>query len=81
MPDATLEAFLDHGQVSEAVTRGVSESRQSMEALENAGVSMSDVTSRLLADGVKAFADSFDQLMGNIEEKLSNLMSAAKSSS
>ena len=79
MPDATLEAFLDHGQVSEAVTQGVSEAEQAMKALENAGVSMSEVTSKLLADGVKAFADSFDQLMGNIEEKLSKLMSAAKS--
>ena len=79
MPDATLEAFLDHGQVSEAVTQGVSEAQQAMKALENAGVSMSGVTSKLLADGVKAFADSFDQLMGNIEEKLSKLVSAAKS--
>ena len=79
MPDATLEAFLDHGQVSEAVTQGVSEAEQAMKALENAGVSMSEVTSKLLADGVKAFADSFDQLMGNIEEKLSKLMSTAKS--
>jgi transaldolase len=79
MPDATLEAFLDHGQVSEAVTQGVSEAEQAMKALENAGVSMSGVTSKLLADGVKAFADSFDQLMGNIEEKLSKLMSTAKS--
>jgi hypothetical protein len=40
---------------------------------------MSGVTARLLADGVKAFADSFDQLMGNIEGKLSKLLSAAKS--
>ena len=79
MPDATLEAFLDHGQVSEAVTQGVSEAEQAMKALENAGVSMSGVTSKLLADGVKAFADSFDQLTGNIEEKLSKLMSTAKS--
>jgi hypothetical protein len=40
---------------------------------------MCGVTSKLLADGVKAFADSFDQLMDNIEEKLSKLVSAAKS--
>ncbi|MDA0735130.1 MAG: transaldolase [Chloroflexi bacterium] len=79
MPDATLEAFLDHGQVTEAVTQGVAEAEQAIKSLESAGVSMSGVTSKLLADGVKAFADSFDQLMGNIEGKRSKLMSAAKS--
>jgi transaldolase len=79
MPDATLEAFLDHGQVSVTVTQGFAEAQQVIKSLENAGVSMSGVTARLLADGVKAFADSFDQLMGNIEGKLSKLLSAAKS--
>jgi transaldolase len=79
MPDATLEAFLDHGQVSVTVTQGVAEAQQVIKSLENAGVSISGVTARLLADGVKAFADSFDQLMGNIEGKLSKLLSAAKS--
>jgi len=79
MPDATLEAFLDHGQVSEAVTQGVAEAQQAIKSLENAGVSLSEVTSKLLADGVKAFADSFDQLRGNIEGKRSLLMSGAKS--
>lgn len=78
MPDATLEAFLDHGQVSVTVTQGVAEAEQAVNSLENAGVSMSGVTARLLDDGVKAFADSFDQLMGNIEGKLSKLLSAAK---
>jgi transaldolase/glucose-6-phosphate isomerase len=79
MPDATLEAFLDHGQVSEAVTQGVAEAQQAIKSLENAGVSMAEVTSKLLADGVKAFADSFDQLMDNIEGKRSKLLSAGKS--
>ncbi len=79
MPDATLEAFLDHGRVAEAVTQGVSQAQQAMMSLEAAGVSMAGITSKLLAAGVQAFSDSFDQLMGNIEEKRSKLMSAAKS--
>jgi len=79
MPDATLEAFLDHGQVSATVTQGVAEAQQAIRSLESAGVSLSAVTSKLLADGVKAFADSFDQLMGNIGGKRSVLLSAANS--
>jgi transaldolase/glucose-6-phosphate isomerase len=79
MPDATMEAFLDHGQVAVTVTQGVAEAQQVINSLEKVGVSMSGVTARLLADGVKAFADSFDQLMGNIEGKRSKLLSAARS--
>jgi transaldolase/glucose-6-phosphate isomerase len=79
MPDATVEAFLDHGQVAVTVTQGVAEAQQVINSLEKVGVSMSGVTARLLADGVKAFADSFDQLMGNIEGKRSKLLSAARS--
>ena len=35
--------------------------------LRDAGIDMDDVTSVLLADGVKAFADSYDMLMRDIE--------------
>ncbi len=79
MPDATLEAFQDHGQVTQAITQGVSEAQDTVNSLASAGISLSSVTDQLLADGVKAFADSFDQLMVNLEEKRSRLMTKEKS--
>ena len=79
MPDATLEAFLDHGQVNQAITQGVTEAQDTVKSLASAGISLSSVTTQLLADGVKAFADSFDQLMVNIEEKRSRLLTKEKS--
>ena len=79
MPDATLEAFLDHGQVNQAITQGVTEAQDTVKSLASAGISLSSVTTQLLADGVKAFADSFDQLMVNIEEKRLRLLTKEKS--
>ena len=77
MPDATLEAFLDHGRVAETIARGVAEAEQRIKALEQAGVSLEAVAEKLLADGVQAFADSFDLLLKNIGEKRVKLLAEA----
>jgi transaldolase/glucose-6-phosphate isomerase len=74
MPDATLMAYLDHGRVSETIAKGMPEAEKSLDLLEQAGISIEQVAARLLADGVKAFADSFDKLMTNIEEKKTRLL-------
>jgi transaldolase len=76
MPDATLEAFLDHGRAALTVTEGVTEASASLDGVASAGVSLDEITAQLLADGVKAFADSFDLLMDNIERKRSQLLAA-----
>ncbi len=77
MPDATLASFLDHGKASASIERGVEESRETLSVLEESGISMDAVTSDLTRDGVKAFADSFDQLLDDIEAKKERLMARA----
>ncbi len=74
MPDATLAAFLEHGVARRSISEGVCEARESIEALEDGGVSMDAVTTQLMHDGVKAFADSFDQLIDNIVIKRDMLL-------
>ena len=69
MPEATLTAFLEHGIAAEAIERDVDGAVRTLESLEKAGVSMDEVTSKLLADGLGSFAASFDKLLANIEEK------------
>ena len=74
LPEVTLNAFLDHGNPKPALTSGVDEAAEAVQALERAGVSMDEVTSKLLADGVKAFADSFDALLENVDAKRMQLL-------
>ncbi len=75
MPDATLTAFLEHGAPVRTIDEEVDGARRAVESLPEAGIDLDQITDRLLADGVKAFADSYDQLLSNIEEKVAALRS------
>ena len=80
MPDATLRAFLDHGAArADAIEDGVDGALSAMDAIARAGADMREITARLTADGVKAFADSFDALLANIAAKRDRLLSRAES--
>lgn len=69
VPPKTLMAFLDHGRVADTLSGRLEESRQLMDELEAAGISLSQVTDDLEAAGVKAFADSFTSLLETVEER------------
>jgi transaldolase len=73
MPEATLVAFRDHGVVEQTVTLGAEEARRHLAALAELGIDMEAVTTELEAEGVKAFADSWDQLLGVLERRLDEL--------
>ncbi|MED6296077.1 MAG: transaldolase [Chloroflexota bacterium] len=73
MPDVTLNAFIDHGNSENTITKNVDDAYNHISALTTAGIDMSVITQTLLEDGVKAFADSFDQLLENISQKRSTL--------
>ncbi len=74
MPDATLEAFLDHGNATNTVNGELEKAEQAVKSIIDAGISLSSVTETLLSDGVKAFADSFELLLHNIEGKRTQLL-------
>ena len=74
LPDVTLHAFLEHGNPRATIDSDLDEAERTMQALEDAGISMSQVTSKLLEDGVKSFADSYDALIANIEDKRARLV-------
>ncbi len=77
MPQATLDAYLDHGTALSTLGEGLEEAQHTIEDLEAAGISMKRVTDQLLAEGVKAFADSFDKLLAHIEDKRASLIAAS----
>ena len=77
MPDATLAAYLEHGTARSSIEDDVEEARETLSALESAGISMDAVTTQLMHDGVKAFADSFDQLIDNISAKRERLLATS----
>lgn len=77
MPEQTIDAFLDHGQVERTIDRDVEEVRAQLAAIEQAGIAMSDVTARLQQDGVKLFADSFVEMVNTIGERRAEMLTHA----
>jgi transaldolase/glucose-6-phosphate isomerase len=63
IPPATFDAFRNHGRVRPSLTENVDEAAKVMASLEKAGISMKEVTEKLVVDGVKLFADAFKQLL------------------
>jgi transaldolase/glucose-6-phosphate isomerase len=67
IPPATIDAFRDHGQATaDAIEQDVSGARAVLAALDNHGISLKDVTDKLVIDGVQQFADAFDKLFAAI---------------
>lgn len=63
IPPATFDAFRDHGKLRRSLTEDVAGAARTMDNLGRAGISMKEVTDKLLVDGVKLFADAFKQLL------------------
>jgi transaldolase/glucose-6-phosphate isomerase len=76
VPPATLEAFRDHGVPEVTITRGLEESQDAINQLEAMGISMDVVTQELEEEGVKAFADAFEQLLKTIDERRRSAVSS-----
>lgn len=69
MPPSTLEAFRDHGRPRASLEEDVKGSADTMETLEQVGISMKDVTDKLLDDGVRLFAEAFDKLLSAADRR------------
>jgi transaldolase len=73
MPDATVEAFLDHGKVTRTVDQGVDAAHDVLERLADAGIDMADVSRVLEEEGVSSFLKSWDELVQSLSDKANSL--------
>ena len=74
VPPATYKAFRDHGTAALTLQQGLDEADQHLAALGALHIDMKRVTDQLESDGVKLFADSFNELLDAIDVKLKTLM-------
>jgi transaldolase/glucose-6-phosphate isomerase len=63
IPPATFDAFRDHGKLRNSLTENVDAAAKTMSDLEKSGISMKEVTEKLVVDGVKLFAEAFEKLL------------------
>jgi len=79
LPPATLNAFRHHGRVKGfTVGEELKEAESDLSSLKKLGVDLNEVAEKLQADGVSAFANSFDQLLGAVEEKRKRIVASTE---
>ncbi|HEX3055997.1 MAG TPA: transaldolase [Gaiellaceae bacterium] len=77
MPEETIRAFQDHGEVrGDTVTEDVDKAHALLDDLAKAGVDYDDVTETLELEGVQKFADSFAELLDGVAGKREALTAA-----
>jgi transaldolase len=74
MPEKTLRAFADHGDVGHALGPDVRAAEGVLSVAGVEGVDLDTITRELEHEGVQAFCDSYDQLLSCIESKLGSLV-------
>src|SRR3954447_3237022 len=77
VPEATLNAFRDHGVVRpRAVIDGLEVAESVLSLLPEQGIDLEAVTAKLVEDGVEAFQKDLDKLLGVIERALGEARAA-----
>jgi transaldolase len=77
MPEETMRAFQDHGEVrGDTVAKGVKKAHKLFEEIAAVGVDYDDVTETLELEGVQKFADSFEELLEGVRSKRGQLAAA-----
>ena len=73
MPEATIHAFADHGEVpGDTVTGRYDEAQQVLNDLAAIGVEYKDVVDTLEREGVEKFAQSWTELLDSMTKQLSS---------
>ena len=70
MPEKTMQAFADHGQVGRPVTGTYADAAAVMQSITDAGIDLDDVFAVLETEGVQKFADAWEELSTSVTEQL-----------
>ncbi len=75
MPKKTIQAVMDHAEISPTLENGIEEAKTLLKRLREAGLDYEDVTDILEKEGIQKFADPFNEMLEEIRNKSSQLVS------
>jgi transaldolase len=70
MPEATLRAFADHGNVGRALSVDAEAAAERLVRAGDEGIDLAAITTELEREGVRSFCDSYHDLLDCIETKV-----------
>jgi len=75
MPKKTIEAVMDHGEIQPTLEEGVEEAKRLLKRLRETGLDYEDVTDILEKEGIQKFADPFNEMLEEVQNKSKQLVS------
>jgi transaldolase len=76
MPEATLRAFADHGDVGGTLSVDATAAAETLVRAEAEGIDLDAITAELEREGVRSFCDSYHELLHCIETKRAGIATA-----
>lgn len=73
LPDATLEAFADHGTLARTIDADPGAAREVWQRVAEQGVDLDAIADRLERDGVASFQQSFRELLDTLTQRMTSL--------
>jgi transaldolase len=73
MPDKTLEAFADHGEIGELLPADGGDAEEMLRRFNEAGIDTDALAARLQKEGAEAFVKSWQELLGSIRSERERL--------
>ena len=77
MPEGTLKALADHGELSEIMSADGGDCEAVLEQFGKAGIDVDALAAKLQEEGAKSFVDSWKDLMGVIDSKCAAMQKAS----
>ena len=77
MPEATLKAFADHGEVGDILPPTAATARRCSRDFAKAGIDVDALAERLQDEGAASFVKSWNDLMARIESKSAAMRKAS----
>jgi len=77
MPEQTLRAFADHGELGPPLDTRLDEAERALAAAADADLDLPTMTAELEREGDQSFCDSYGELLACIETKIGKLVTGS----
>jgi transketolase len=79
MPEATAEAFADHGVVGDTLAQDIAPAHAVLTGLGRLGIDLTAIARGLLAEGVRRFVEPHERLVSRLDAQMERLRRARES--
>lgn len=69
LPMETIDAFRDHGKVTDSLTEGIDDAKKTLDELKQKGIDIDEITQKLENEGIEKFNQAYDKLLRSIADQ------------